>query len=508
MDTEKIDANSYAQKYGEDALRDETNNLIDEALDELPALEAEAAEAQAADDDKKIAEYVFKTIKGNSDLANARRLIFVQNGKLRYAKDVDKFSFYDEGKNIWELGSNQNSSVYPLVVDTAEKLTNLAKTDNERKIATAFCQHKKYSPCVSTLKGCREIIVTRADFDNHPNLLNCQNCVVDLESGKLYKAAPEVSKFLLTQQTNANYLPNWRSNPAEVVEKFLRDVLPNDDIRAFLINWLGYSLTAEVNEEKFVLMQGGGGNGKGTLTNTLVQIGGSYFVSFPIQGILWNKFKDVNAATPAYTILEKARLAIAEEIPPGAKVDPAQLKLLTGGDRFYVRNLREEGRFVNPTAKLMLSGNNALIFPDAKDFGIQRRLVAILFEQDFRNNPNIHLKEELLEQAAKDYLLSMLIDAAQDWYKHGLQIPSILKTTSKEYLASQDFVADFIAEYCEYDSDKMIPRQEFVNKLRDCYPRETPNNQKALSELLEKIEGITYKRDKCGYKLYGLKWRD
>ena len=49
MDTEKLDPNSYAQKYGEDALRDETNNLIDEALDDLPALEAEAAETQAKD---------------------------------------------------------------------------------------------------------------------------------------------------------------------------------------------------------------------------------------------------------------------------------------------------------------------------------------------------------------------------------------------------------------------------------------------------------------------------
>ena len=49
MDTEKLDPNSYAQKYGEDALRDETNNLIDEALDDLPALEAEAAETQTKD---------------------------------------------------------------------------------------------------------------------------------------------------------------------------------------------------------------------------------------------------------------------------------------------------------------------------------------------------------------------------------------------------------------------------------------------------------------------------
>ena len=498
FNAEKVDANKILLEQGNDKLADIINEKI--ALAQI--------ELERAADAQKTAEYCFKTVKGNSDLANARRLIYLQRDNLLYVSDADKFAFYSGKKRLWTIDGNKNSSVYPLIIDAAETLNNLAKTDVEKTIANTFTNHKKYSPVVSTLKGCREIIVTRADFDNYPNLLNCQNCAVDLQTGKIYEVSAEIAKLHLTQQTDANYLPNWKKNPAEIVEKFLRDILPNESIRNFFISWLGYCLTAEVNEEKFVIMQGGGGNGKGTLTNLLMQIGGSYFAPFPVQGILWKKYSDADAATTALSILDKARLAMAEEIPPSVKVDPAKLKLITGGDRIPIRKMFEEYSHIEPTAKLMLSGNNAPTFPDANDFGIQRRLIAVLFKQDFRKNPDLNLKKKLLEQSAKDYFLSMLIDAAQDWYKNGLKIPQILQETTKEYLAAQDFILEFLTEYCEYCPNSFIPRQEFVNKLREIYPRETPPNNQTLKEMLEKIEGVTYTRDLKGMVLKGIKWRN
>ena len=448
----------------------------------------------------KTAEYCFKTIKGDTDLDNALRLIHLQNGKLRYLSDVDKFAFFNDNDHVWQE-SNKNSPLNHLIVDAANILGNSAKTPTENKIANIFKSNRKSSGITAMVKGVRVIRITRADFDKHKNLLNCQNGVVDLQTGRLYPAAPEL---LLMQCTNANYLPNWKENPVEVVDNFLRDVQSNEDTRGFLIQWLGYCLTAEVNEEKFVLFQGAGGNGKGTLTNLVNETFNNYCVSFPVRALQWNKNADANAATTAFNLLEKARLAISEEIPPNAKADPSVLKLLSGGDKIPIRRLFEESRHIEPTSKLILSGNNALIFPDATDYGIQRRLIAVKFEQDFRNKPDVHLKEKLLTQEAKDYFLSMLIDSAQEWYKNGLQVPKILQETSKEYLDSQDFITDFISEYCERRAEASITRTEFVNKLREIYPRETPTTQKALSEMLEKIEGVEYVRSKKGMILKGI----
>ena len=500
----KTDANQILKDNGREALHKVLENCISQAEEDFKKADEEIENLRV---EKETAEYCFQTIQGNNDISNARRLIYLQRGKLLYVSDVDKFSFYNEGKHIWTIDGNKNSTVYPCVIDAAETLGNLAKAATEKSIAATFTKHKKYSPIVSTLKGCREIILTRADFDKHPNLLNCQNCAVDLETGKTYNAAPEIAKFHLTQQAGANYLPNWKKNSVEIVDKFLRDILPDDDTRNFFISWLGYCLTAQVNEEKFVIMQGGGGNGKGTLTNTLMQIGGSYFGAFPIAGIMWKKYADADAATTALTILEKIRLAMAEEIPPNVKVDPSKLKLITGGDRIPIRRMYEEYSYIEPTAKLMLSGNNAPTFPDANDFGIQRRLIAVLFEQDFRQNPDPFLKKKLLEQSAKDYFLSMLINAAGQWYKTGLHVPENLQQTAKEYLAAQDFIAEFISENCEHSAGSFIKRQDFVDKLRDAYPRETPANNHTLKEMLEKINGVEYTRKEGGYILDGIKWR-
>jgi hypothetical protein len=44
------------------------------------------------------------------------------------------------------------------------------------------------------------------------------------------------------------------------------------DKRAFLLRWLGYCLTGECSEQKFITLTGNGSNGKGVLTNIMVDI--------------------------------------------------------------------------------------------------------------------------------------------------------------------------------------------------------------------------------------------
>lgn len=507
-----------------------------ESLAEINTLRYEKAKKESAEKAKRSDEQILKTLlySPQNDMDNATRLAVKFGDIIRYNTETERWGLFNDG--VWKFETSSNSALYPYARQIADIIKeNLPKlpeqkftknadgsisgdpnfkppTDEEKKnfaiidsLQRSWRKQKTQRNAIEMLKGVPEILINSKELDAHPNLINCKNgVVVDLKTGKYFPASAD---FYLTQQAGANYNPNWTQEDNHVVEIFLREILPAKDFRECLLKWLGYNLTGEVNEERFVFIKGRGGNGKGTLSKVLLKMLGDYACSFPIGGILRRKSYDANAATTAINILKNKRAVIAEEIPPNANVDPAQLKILTGGDAIPIRLNYGEYQNMEPTFKLTFSGNNNLQFPDANDYGIKRRLINIPFEQDFTQNPDPHLKAKLLEQSALDYFFNKLIRVAKQWYDEGLTIPAVVQSAADEYLKSQDFIAEFIAENCEYDANSYITRKDFTDKLFVAYPRETPGNAQTLREMLEKIEGVEYKRDKKSMVLKGIKWR-
>ncbi len=511
-----------------DMINRNENKWLD-AIAEINALCYENAKKAAEKNQKSEKEKINQLLYlPHSDLGNARRIKIMYGDIIRFDTEREIWGFYEN--DVWKFATSSSSALYPFtqkIADAIEKHKPERQTptlnsdgsidpnfeiDEEKakkislaeKLQRSWQKIKTQRNAIELLKGVPEILIRSKELDAHPNLINCKNgVVVDLRTGKYFPTAPEL---YLTQQAGANYNPEWQADDDHKVEKFLRDILPNKNFRQFLLRWIGYCITGEVNEEKFLFIKGRGGNGKGTLTKILLKMLGDYGCSFPIGGILYRKTYDANAATTAINILENKRLAFGEEIPPNAKVDSAQIKILTGGDIVPARKNYSEYRNIAPTWKLTFSGNNDLIFPDATDYGIKRRFFTIPFTADFTGeNADLTLKSALLEQSALDYFFNKLIRQAGDWYKEGLQIPDEIKAAADDYLHSQDFIAEFIAENCEYCPDGVITRKDFVDKLFESYPREIPKNQNNLTEMMKKIDGVEYKRVGGTYKLFGIK---
>ena len=545
-ENKKCDANDVLQQEGDFGLfnkiqpfwsyaetnLDSVKNEISNIQSELQAAaEKERAEKEKIEYEKKVNQLLYLP---QTDLDNARRIEIMFGDVIRYNTTTELWGFYENG--VWKFETSSNSALYPYTAEIAKiikdntpelQTQNFTKnadgsidadadfvppTDEEKKkveiienLQRSWRKTKHQRNAIEMVKGVRQMLIAQKELDAHPNLINCKNgVVVDLKTGKYCPASPT---FYLTQQAGANYIYDWKENYDHKVEKFLREVQPNNDFRNCLLMWLAYSLTGEVNEEKFLFIKGRGGNGKGTLTKILLKMFGDYGCSFPIGGILYRKNHDANAATTAFNILENKRAAFGEEIPPNAKTDPSQIKILTGGDNLPTRKLYKGYGAFSPTWKITFSGNNDLQFPDANDYGIKRRLIVIPFEQDFTKNPNTSLKNELMEQSAIDYLFNKLVRLAPVWYKDGLIIPNAVKEVADDYLKAQDFIADFIDEYCERRPDSVISRKEFVERLREVYPRETPPNNQTLKEMLEKIDGVSYTRRNKGNFLKGIDWK-
>ena len=458
----------------------------------------------------------FRDIVGTSDLKNAQRLALILKYQLgdsvRYLSNCDQWANYNAKNGTWIVNSNsKNTALNPQIEQVAEILSANAKTENDRKIVSAYENNRKFSPAITAMKYNSLITISSEDFDKHKNLLNCENCVVDLQTGKVYQHAPYIDfngeSAHFSQMVRAEFRQGYHN---EVVENFLREIQPNPETLEALLMWLGYAFTGECNEEKFLFMDGEGGNGKGTFTKSILYIANSYGCSFPIGAILKQKSYDVNAATTAFNMLVKKRISISEEIPANEKLDAAKVKLLSGNDPIPIRPLFEEYKVhENPTHTMFFSGNNLPEIGDVHDIGIRRRLRRIPFKQSFRDNPNLQLKQQLLTPDARAGWLSLIVEHAKQWYKTGLPESDEMKQAVKSYFESQDFISDFISENCERGRNLFITRKDFLKRLQENCPKETRGlSDRSLTGMVEKIEDITYKRDMHGYSFYGIGWKD
>ena len=208
--------------------------------------------------------------------------------------------------------------------------------------------------------------------------------------------------------------------------------------------------------------------------------------------------KDADTATPAFAKLLWRRLAISEEIPAGRKLDYAIFKILTGGDSLPIRKLFQDATEIkDPTHKMIFSGNHLPELNDTHDPGIMRRWLQIRFEQDFTgDNCDTNLKQKLLTDDALTALLNILVENSIAWYKDGLIISDKMERAKKEYFVANDFITEFISEFCEVGEGFEVKRKSFLTALKEECPNETRGmSDRALTEAIQKIDGITYQRD-------------
>ena len=259
--------------------------------------------------------------------------------------------------------------------------------------------------------------------------------------------------------------------------------------------------------------RGDGRNGKSTLINLLLALLNTYAVKLPTTALLYSgKPTDPNQATPALNPLEGARLAICNELPRNSTLDSATFKTLTGGDEITIRPLRCEFKKIKPCAKFILNGNFLPELDATADFGLQERLRNVPYTETFTGDrADPRLMEKLLTPDALSGMLTVLVDAAQMWNKNGLLESDEMKAAKRAYIADNNFIGEFLDEYCTFGADLSIPRKDLLERLKKEYPaeclRQFSNSDRALCDAIRRIPGIGYRRGTGGgRKFYGVGW--
>lgn len=436
-----------------------------------------------------------------TDYGLAEQILDAFPNDIRYnTTSGGKFMIYEPP--IWRT-LNKDGELRAVI----KKFRDLPAVASDPRANSMLKNDTKVNRVISMMRSFDSIYITNDDLNRHPTLINVLNGVIDLESeGTNKKLYPHSGEYYMTRQAQVFYDPDQK---CPTFEQFFESIIPDDETRGAIVTFLGYCLSGRVDAETALFIHGTGGNGKGTLFRTVMNLMGDYAVPIKIDALLAaHRQQDSQSATPEFNKLEYARLAVAEEVPKNRKLDAAQFKLLTGGDYLPIRRLHQEATIIkNPTHKLVLSGNALPQLSDPDDQGLQRRLMVVNFPNSFTGEKcDPFLKEKLNTPTERSGLLNKMIFGYNVYRLFGLTSSKLIDDEKTNYLADNDCLAAFIEDYCVLEPNAVTKRKDLLEhvKTHGNFDLRSKPDKDIIAAFTRRPE-ISYKRTKQGYVFEGIR---
>jgi P4 family phage/plasmid primase-like protien len=170
---------------------------------------------------------------------------------------------------------------------------------------------------------------------------------------------------------------------------FLELIQPDPEMREFMHRCFGILVYGRNDAQAFLLLRGGGCNGKSTMTDLLQFVLGErdgYAAACKVDMFLVGRDNAAAAASPEEVDLPGARAYFASEPAATDTFSAKKIKALTGGDRRPVRALNKDQFYYYPRGVPVISFNRTPRIKD-EDEGTRRRLVFIPFDVELHKLP-------------------------------------------------------------------------------------------------------------------------
>jgi len=336
-----------------------------------------------------------------------------------------------------------------------------------------------------------ELPASPDDFDADPWMLNLQNGVLDLRTGKLYAHDPGrfITKIAGTDYDPTAQCPTW--------DAFLERVLVDQDVIYFIRRAIGYTLTGSVGEQALFFLHGSGANGKSTFIRAILDMLGDYGKQAAPQMLMYGDRHPTEIAD-----LHGARFVATIEVEEGRRLAEVLVKQLTGGDRITARFMRHDFFSFDPSHKIWLAANHKPIIKGT-DYAIWRRIRMIPFdvvippaEQD--SSLGDKLRAEL------PGILAWAVRGCLEWQKIGLAAPEKIKRATEAYQTEMDLIAGYLAERCVVNSLASVTAGALYADYKVWAEEsgEKPISQRSFSGRLKERGYTTSDRDGSGRALY------
>jgi putative DNA primase/helicase len=401
---------------------------------------AASAQGDKPLDDSPLAQWTADQLRATTCWAGGLGWLTYKNGVWKAATDA----------TITEIVRQQFRALYN------QEISDGAGYDRAKKLASLLTAGK-IRAVTGLVKGILE--VDGASFDQHYDLLNVGNGVVDLASGQLVEHSPH---YLFTKATPTNYTPGARHADWD---KALT-ALP-DPVRDWLQVRFGQAATGHPAPDDIMpVLTGGGENGKSTIVSAVLHALGAHAVPVPERVLLANP----SDHPTELTTLQGARLALIEETPEARHLNVKRLKDTVGTPTMTARRIRQDSITWRATHSLFLTSNYKPRV-DETDHGTWRRLALVTFPYQFLKPGQIPtdahhregdqgLRDRLVRnQQAREAVLAWIVEGALTWYENHRVMPSLpqdVEADTDAWRADSDVVWSYMREHVEFDATSAI----------------------------------------------------
>lgn len=311
------------------------------------------------------------------------------------------------------------------------------------------------------------------EFDNHPDLLNVGNGVVDLRDGTL---RPHARELLLTKVTEVDYVPgalhpDWQQ---------ALTALPRGEAGQWMQVRLGQGLTGyPTPDDKLVVLKGAGANGKTTVVDAVRRAAGDdYAVTMP-ERVLLARTGD---HPTELMVLRGARLALMEEFPELGHLNVKRLKDLHGTGRMNARYCGRDTVHWSPTHSAVVT-TNYLPRVDESDHGTWRRLSLLDFPYRFVGSaeeirtpmdrvgdPNLRERLRHGSDGQAEAVLAWLIVGAVRWYE-GQRVmpaePECVREATEKWRRTSDLLMRYLHDRLLFDAAAYVSSADLYEDFSD-----------------------------------------
>lgn len=395
-----------------------------------------------------------------TDLGNSKRLFRRYGKDIRYCHPLDTWYIWNGIK--WE--ADDSGKIQLLAKDVSIRIGDeaaIVNGDSERsfhfKWAGSSQQASKISAMVTLVKSDVPILIH--DLDRVPNLLNCPNCAIDLETLKPKKHDREdfCTKVIGVPFDPLADCPVWK--------KHLNLIFQNDISRVRDFQQLiGYSLLSDNPEQLFFIAHGGGCNGKGVTMNTIAYVVGEYCTTVSPETLMAHKNAVRGGDARADLVdLIGARLILSSENEKGTKLAEGLIKMMTGDDSVSFRGLYEKRKRKELlTGKLWLSTNHMPRITGT-DFAIWRRVCRVPFEITIpEEERDTRIKEKLKKEGSG--ILNWMLEGLKminSTPRGRLTIPEWVRLATEEYKKDSDILGQFLIDPAECQTGGTYAKDTF-----------------------------------------------
>lgn len=312
----------------------------------------------------------------------------------------------------------------------------------------------------SVMKECRELFLDEQlalKLDENKNLIAFENGVFDVTTMEFRDGKPEdyisfSTKITYDVERDYTSYECWAE-----LDKFLRSILPNENVRKYFLRHLSTCLSGGNEAQKFHILTGSGSNGKSMLMNLMAKAFGDYCCKAPISLLTQQRNKSA-AAAPELVRMKGRRFVTMQEPDEQVPLNTGLMKELASCEKITARDLYAGSKQMidfDIQARFHLACNEKPKV-NTTDGGTWRRLIVIDFPMKFVPEPRgpneLHIDESIVQKTSSDewatcfmaYLIHIFKEG-KGWRK--LVPPQEVMAYTNEYKEESDVIARFLREY-------------------------------------------------------------